>query len=121
VLTLSRSPADVRESLKELGWFDPQYPIMVDGYSCLAGEDARWDGYALSNLSDLSDISIMVSKLLGAVGEGSLLVFDHVSTLLIHNEEIKVVRLLRLSPASERLATWPCESVLYEAINFDTE
>jgi len=95
VLTLSRSPADVRESLKELGWFDQQRPIIVDGYSCIAGEEAGSNGYGLSNLSNLSDISIMVSKLLSAVGEGSLFVFDHVSTLLIHNEGIQVVKLLK--------------------------
>jgi len=95
VLTLSRSPSDVRESLSELGWFDPQRPIIIDGYSCIAGKDTRSDDYALSNLSNLSDLSIMVSKLISTVGEGILFVFDHVSTLLIHNEEIQVVRLLQ--------------------------
>jgi len=104
MLTLSRSPADVRESLKELGWFDPQRPIIVDGYSCIAGKDTRSDCYALSNLSNLSDISIIVSKLLSTVGEGSFFVFDHVSTLLIHNEEIQVVRLLQTLVARIREA-----------------
>jgi len=104
LLTLNRSPADVRESLREMGWFDPQRPIIVDGYSCIMGDDTRSDRYELSSLSNLSDISIMVSKLLSVVGEGSLFAFDHLSTLLIHNEEIQVVRLLQTLVARIREA-----------------
>ena len=104
ILTLSRSPEDVRENLRHLGWVVTQRLLIVDGYSWLTGEDVSKNGYALSNLSNLSDISIMVTKLLSVVGKNSLFVFDHVSTILSYNKEDQVVRLVHAVAARIREA-----------------
>lgn len=93
-LTLSRSPRSVMESISSLGTFNKQRLFEIDGYSWLTGENISNDRYALANLSNLNDLSIMVSKLLSVVGEGSLFVFDHVSTILNYNAEEHVLRLL---------------------------
>jgi KaiC/GvpD/RAD55 family RecA-like ATPase len=95
ILTLSRSPENVRESLQQLGWPGTGDLFIIDGYSWLTGEGVSEDKYSLSGLSSLSDISIVVSKLFSVVGENSLFIFDHASTLLSYNEENQVVKLIQ--------------------------
>lgn len=104
ILTLSRSPENVRESIRHLGSVVNQRLIIVDGYSWLIGDDISKDAYALLNLSNLSDISIMVTKLLNFIGQNSLFVFDHVSTILSYSEENQVVRLVQTLAARIREA-----------------
>lgn len=104
VLTLTRSLENVRENLKQLGWFGSEHLFIIDGYSWLTGEDVSQSRHSLSGLSNLSDISIIVSKLLSVVGEHSLFVFDHASMLLSYNEENQVVKLLQTLAARIREA-----------------
>jgi len=104
ILTLSRSPENVRESIRQLGFAVNQRLIIVDGYSWLIGENISKDGYALSSLSSLSDISIMITMLMNFIGKNSLFVFDHVSTILSFNEENQVVRLIQTLAARIREA-----------------
>jgi len=103
-LTVTRSLENIRESLGQLGWLGSEQLFIIDGYSWLTGEGVSESKYSLSGLSNLSDISIMVSKLLSVVGENSLFIFDHVSTLLSYNEENQVVKLLQTLAARLREA-----------------
>jgi len=103
-LTVTRSLENIRESLRQLGCRGSEQLFIIDGYSWLTGEGVSESKYSLSGLSNLSDISIMVSKLLSVVGENSLFIFDHVSTLLSYNEENQVVKLLQTLAARLREA-----------------
>lgn len=103
-LSLTRSLENVRESLKQLGWLGSEHLFIIDGYSWLTGEGVSESKYSLSSLSNLSDISILVSKLLSVVGENSLFIFDHASMLLTYNEENQVVKLLQTLAARLREA-----------------
>lgn len=104
MLTLDRSPKRALESLKERGCLDHKGLLIVDGYSWLTGEDVSKDRYALQNLSNMSDISIIVSKLLSVVGENSLFVFDSASTILSYSKENQVVKLIQTLVARLREA-----------------
>jgi KaiC/GvpD/RAD55 family RecA-like ATPase len=103
-LTVTRSLENIRECLMQLGWQGSERLFIIDGYSWLTGGGVSESKYSLSGLSNLSDISIMVSKLLSVVGENSLFIFDHVSTLLSYNDENQVIKLLQMLTARIREA-----------------
>ncbi len=98
-LTTSSSPSAIRNSLSRLG-----IPIgdaekngsfgIIDCYSWLVGtSDER---YRIGSLSDLTELSHVATSAIDSMGSPLLLVFDNVSSLLVHNSEDIVLRFLQI-------------------------
>lgn len=108
-ITLDHNPEDVR---RRVHFVEGNCPLtFVDGYSWLIG--ITKERYRVTNLSNLSDLSVKMISATSEMGKGSFFVFDSISTLLIYNSENEVVRFLEVNMArmkhSENIGIWIVE------------
>lgn len=116
-IALESAPSEIKarlfehdENLEEKGTLR-----FVDGYSWLVGGSS--EKYSVTNLSNLSDLSVKMISASNAVNHNLLFLFDSISTLLIYNSENLVERFLGINMARMKHFSNICFWILEEGIH----
>ncbi|UCH37593.1 MAG: hypothetical protein JSV76_07965 [Candidatus Bathyarchaeota archaeon] len=124
-VTLDRPPSQTRERIHEKGISLQEGKsslTIVDGYSWLIGGSE--ERYRVSNLSNLSDLSVKTISALDDLSSHSLFIFDSISTLLIYNSENEVARFLEINMArmkhNNQVSLWAIELGIHSAQFYNT-
>jgi KaiC/GvpD/RAD55 family RecA-like ATPase len=98
-IALESDTSEIKSRLFKLdeNWEEKSTLVFVDGYSWLVGGSD--EKYALTNLSNLSDLSVKIISASTALNHNLVFMFDSISTLLIYNSENEVERFLRINMA----------------------
>lgn len=124
-VALDRPPSQTRERItnKGINLLEGKSSFtLVDGYSWLIGGSE--ERYRVSNLSNLSDLSVKTISALDDLSVHSLFVFDSISTLLIYNSENEVARFLEINMArmkhNNHISIWVIELGIHTAQFYNT-
>lgn len=115
--TLDISPEEVIESMKKFGRFSEKDLKFIDAYSWRIGKTE--DDHTISNLANINEINIMVTRTIEAMKESDVkrTVFDSVSTLLLYADPILVVKMMPVIIAKLKAAKFTQILILEEGVH----
>lgn len=98
-IALESAPSEIKTRLFEhdKNMEEKETLLFIDGYSWLTGGST--EKYSVSNLSNLSDLSVKIISASTAINHNLFFIFDSISTLLIYNSENEVERFLGINMA----------------------
>ena len=114
---LDTSPDEIRETMKTFGWKTNGNLTFIDAYSWRVG---NIEGpFTLSNLSNINELNIMISRAIDKVGAGKIRrsIFDSVSTLLLYADPNLVVKMMPVIIAKLKKADFNQILILEEGVH----
>lgn len=115
--TLDVSPEELKETMKTFGWKSEGNLTFIDAYSWRLG---NIEGpFTLSNLTNINEINIMISRAIGKLKEFKVkrTVFDSISTLLLYADPDLVVKMIPVLIAKLKKADFTQILILEEGVH----